>query len=526
MKQLTLIASFLGLTFYCSFSQSNCVTHKQILVCPSIMLYNETNLGQGDNGTSPCNIAGEDVVYEILTPNGADILFVTVDNASNPFLVYLEEQNCGSGICQAFTLGAGKTNLKISVNSYQKYFLWIDSPFKITYNISVGADTGSVYVNIPVTKGNLQLDASMCATPPFAANKPFFQVAYNNIFQTNPMTLSPLFIQGNMCVSVFFKNTTGIEGVKKFTFYFDPNGYANVTALALIPGFYNAGNWVGTKSNNVWTFIFVDSLGTGSGDFTGTPDSCLAYSFCFALTPLSNNPVLTNVIVKIEGDGKGSGFSGFVHSGCCPVGFSGCNFSGGGGGGGNASAFAFGFADPGGSLPLKIVSFEVKTNQNNAQLKWMVMNDGANIFYDVEKSEDGLQWSTISTVKSKPSSKEVTVYESIDKNVQQGNIFYRIKYEDDIGEIIFSSVEKIFVSTMHSISAFPNPAKGLINVSGFEGQIINVKIYNLEAKEMLCKYTFTNSGFFIDSSNLPTGSYCFVFTNQYGTERKIIEVIN
>src|SRR3954465_2194417 len=80
------------------FAQSNCANPTKINICPSAHLINETNLGMGDDAPATCNITGEDVVYEISAPNGAQQLYISIMNATAPLQLSLELNTCGNGI--------------------------------------------------------------------------------------------------------------------------------------------------------------------------------------------------------------------------------------------------------------------------------------------------------------------------------------------------------------------------------------------------------------------------------------------
>ena len=54
-----------------TLGQSTCNNPTNLDVCPSILLTNETNAGKGDDAFAPCNLLGEDVVYKLSAPNGA-----------------------------------------------------------------------------------------------------------------------------------------------------------------------------------------------------------------------------------------------------------------------------------------------------------------------------------------------------------------------------------------------------------------------------------------------------------------------
>src|ERR1043166_4417160 len=148
-------------------AQSNCSSPTVVSICPSICRVGETNVGMGDDAPAPCNIAGEDVVYQINAPNGAQTIFLSIMNATGPLRTWVTPNTCGSGTCSSVAVGAGNTNLSLPVTYANVYYLWIDAPGSITYDICIGADTATGTVVIPNTRGNLNFDSSGCAAPLF-----------------------------------------------------------------------------------------------------------------------------------------------------------------------------------------------------------------------------------------------------------------------------------------------------------------------------------------------------------------------
>ena len=254
-----------------------------VTVCPAVYLTNQTNAGMLNDATSGCNIVGEDLVYKISANLATQRIFVSIVNATASLRIYLETGGtCGSGSCTSKLVPSGNSNWTFNVAGYTTYYLWVDAATTITYNIGIGGDTMNTFVSIPNTQGNIAFESTVCNIPPFKSSKPYLQVKYNGVYKTDPMTLSPLNVTGSLCIITYFKNTTGIEGIKKFTFYYNPLGFSSFTpSPATLPGFYNAGTWVSSSGANRWTFTFNDSAATGKGDFTGTPNTCLRYEFCF-----------------------------------------------------------------------------------------------------------------------------------------------------------------------------------------------------------------------------------------------------
>lgn len=426
-------------------AQSNCMTPTSLQICPPVTLLHETNFNKGDDAPFPCNLAGEDVVYRIGAPNGASKLFVSFANATSPLRVSVQEGTCGTSVCNSQTAPAGNSNLTFNVSNAAVYYLWVDAPMVVKYDITIGGDTGSIWVNVPNTQGNWSFDSSLCASPAFHPAKQFVQVSFNGIFQVHPMTLAPLNVPGTLCIATMLKNTTGIEAVKQFKFEFPATGFSNITAPAMVPGFYNSGNWILTGSGTTWYYTFYDQASTGKGDFSGNPNTCLRYEFCFTLTPLSNNPSLTNILVNLTSDGFGAGFSGWVKSGCCPSAVPNCLTAGIGGSGVAASTMGFGVNDPGGVLPVQLIYFRADAlPDKSVYLQWATASEVNNNYFMILRSNDGTHFDQMGKVNGHGTTTQFSQYDFTDRLPIPGLSFYRILQIDFDGKINDCGIRKVF----------------------------------------------------------------------------------
>lgn len=509
---------------FCSnlYAQTNCSNPKKVNICPSVLLMGQTNAGMLDDAPAGCNLPGEDVVYEIFAPNGIDKFYYAIVNASSPLTISIET-SCGSGTCQSTAIGAGNTNGSFTVTSSSYYYVWIDAPGTVTYDISFGADTGSVNINIPNTQGNLQFDGTPCDTPVFLPAKPFFQVSYNGIDQTDPMTLAPLGVPGNLCIKTFFRNTTGIEGVKKFTFNFNPLGFPSFAASpATIPGHYNTGNWVSSVAGDSITFTFVDALGIGKGDFL-IPGTCLEYEFCFTVVPISNNPQLTNVKVNVLSDGFGMGYTGPVHTGCCPIPYVNCIGGGGGSVGSGAHAFGFAFDDPG-TLPVELISFNADAQKKDVLLTWATASEINNDYFSIERSADSKNWEKISSIDGAGNSNVNIRYEFTDTKPLDGISFYRLKQTDFNGAYTYSATEKVLRGETNNAVVFPNPSHSFVKIFG--SAIAHAIIFNSIGRQLPINLEDKGDYKQINTLNMASGIYFLLIEHDNGTTQRERLIVN
>ncbi len=496
MNRILLFIAFISIPFI-SYSQANCSNPVHLTLCPSTTLTNQTNAGMIDDSPIPCNIAGEDLVYEIYAPNNALHIYVSLINATGPCKLTLKTTTCNNTGCYTRNANAGNSNFTFTVNPSHYYYLWVDAASTINYDISIGGDTSSQVIYIPNTMGNLNFD--WCAPNPFYSPKPFFEVEYNGIYKTKPMTLAPLNVPGLMCITFYMMNQTGVSGPKKFEFAFNPGGFSNVSSVSsIVPGFYNSGNWIAGPSTTIFPFTFNDSAGIGRGDFTGSPNSCLRYSFCFNVTPLNNDPALTNVTISITSDTYGAGYYSNTRSGCCSSGLPNCLGSPGGPLG-NASTIGFGFDDPGGALPVTLTGFNARLINDQVLLEWSTASEINCDYFTIERSDDNLEFEEIQKIKGSGNSTVTEYYSTIDKNPLPRITYYRLTQTDFDGEkTIYKSVR--INNPLNDISVYPNPASKFLNI---EGDFKHIKLFNQLGKSVL----ESENNPIIRIDNFPDGIY-------------------
>jgi hypothetical protein len=503
------------------FSQNNCSNSLSVTICPSVYLANQTNAGMGDDAPVPYNSVGEDLVYQINIINGASTIYVSIINSNATLKLTMLPGSCSTGSTYSRLSYAGSRNFNFYVGNQATCYLWIDATTNATFDISIGADTGLTYINIPNTRGNLRFDSSSCALPVFNAAKPFFRVSYNGVFQTNPMTLSPLNVTGTMCIDAYFKNTTGIEGIKRFDVFFN-GGYTSVIAADTLPGFYNAGNWISRTTGNDWTFDFFDSAGISKGDFTGTPNTCLTYHFCFDIIPNSNNPVATNVAMNVYTDGFGAGYSGYIHSGCCASLYPNC--FGSYGGPGSSNSFGFAFDDPGSPLPIELIEFSGETNDDQINLKWTTSSEINNDYFTIEKSSDEENWKDIGQLNGFGNSTIEREFRWIDENPISGNNFYRLKQVDFDGAFSYSKIISVNYKNENSFIVYPNPVDEQLIIEIENKYSNSYTVVNLLGEKIIETFNTSLSKVQINTSNITAGIYYLIVNTENGKteKRKIV----
>jgi hypothetical protein len=125
-------------------------------------------------------------------------------------------------------------------------------------------------------------------------------------------------------------------------------------------------------------------------------------------------------------------------------------FAESGGGSDNAAIFNSSF----GLLPTNILSFKGKKSNSDNLLNWQMVHESEVEYYEVQRSGDGSNFQTIERVN-----KQSELYHFADKNVDDGNFYYRIAIHSANHVTTYSSVVLIRSANLlvQNVSLLPNP---------------------------------------------------------------------
>jgi uncharacterized repeat protein (TIGR01451 family) len=115
----------------------------------------------------------------------------------------------------------------------------------------------------------------------------------------------------------------------------------------------------------------------------------------------------------------------------------------------------------GAPLSVKLVSFNATLNGNRSLLDWVTESELNNDHFDVERSEDGIHFTTIATVKGNGTSTTTHMYNYAD-NLISGTaiVYYRLKVIDNNNKSSYSKIVLVRLNGVFStpaITVYPNP---------------------------------------------------------------------
>jgi hypothetical protein len=177
------------------------------------------------------------------------------------------------------------------------------------------------------------------------------------------------------------------------------------------------------------------------------------------------------------------------------------------------------------ALPVSFSAFDALYRDGSVYLNWSTVSETNNNYFDVERSINGTQWSSIANIAASGTTQVFHQYQAIDNLagvVPSGSVYYRIKQVDYNGQFTYSTIKAVNIySIMPSLSVFPNPISSSCIVQWDNENSANtvLKLVNINGNVLYHK-DITESGMVqqhIDMSGFPEGIY-FI---QLSTSRNI-----
>jgi hypothetical protein len=157
-------------------------------------------------------------------------------------------------------------------------------------------------------------------------------------------------------------------------------------------------------------------------------------------------------------------------------------------------------------LACELMSFTVESEDSYVQLNWATASENNNDYFNVERSIDGINYSSISSVNGSGNSTQILNYSSIDDTPLLGQSYYRLKQTNYDGETSYSDIEAVSFKRSKDfiVNIYPNPVSSQITIDS-ESEIELIDIFNIYGSLVR---TETASSFSV--ANLSNGAYILI----------------
>jgi trimeric autotransporter adhesin len=145
--------------------------------------------------------------------------------------------------------------------------------------------------------------------------------------------------------------------------------------------------------------------------------------------------------------------------------------------------------DCGNVLDVNLFSFSGRLVNERAALKWTTTGEDEPLFFEVEKSMDGISFSTIATINSyNDYTSEQSIYSFTDPSIINGKAFYRIKMKNITGQTEYSRIIQLSLAANEfSFISVTNPFSNLLEFDVLSDQVGSVDIQLIDATGKMIK---------------------------------------
>lgn len=169
------------------------------------------------------------------------------------------------------------------------------------------------------------------------------------------------------------------------------------------------------------------------------------------------------------------------------------------------------------ALPVELVSFEAKAiDVKSNQLDWQTASEFNNLGFEIERSDDGLNWDFVDFVKGQGTTNQSQSYSFTDRESFLGLNYYRLKQIDIDGKFEYSKILTVFMEapTKAILQVFPNPNHGnfTFNLLKPFNSDASIRVFGTEGNLIYQKYIKSSEelGQLKHEFNLPPGKLYYV----------------
>jgi FG-GAP-like repeat/Secretion system C-terminal sorting domain len=153
------------------------------------------------------------------------------------------------------------------------------------------------------------------------------------------------------------------------------------------------------------------------------------------------------------------------------------------------------------ALPLELLSFTGKVNDENIVLNWTTRDEVNTDYFIVESSNNGVSFSIDGTVRSMNNPSAIHNYQHQVASSVKGINYFRLKMVDKDGQFTYSNIIAIRLNALTDIKVYPTTTSANLNIySAEEDQ--EVRLYNINGQYIQQVLNGHN-----DISHLPSGIY-------------------
>jgi parallel beta-helix repeat protein len=143
-------------------------------------------------------------------------------------------------------------------------------------------------------------------------------------------------------------------------------------------------------------------------------------------------------------------------------------------------------------LPIKLTSFEAKSNQKDANISWATSSEKNSSHFELMRSIDGEKFEVVAQIKASGNSNKQVKYNFVDAGIlsHNTNIYYQLKSIDLNGTFIFSNIVQVgSANSIEEFSVYPNPFNDKLHLTIPAKTTVTVTLFDYQGMQ-LSKYPY------------------------------------
>ena len=158
-------------------------------------------------------------------------------------------------------------------------------------------------------------------------------------------------------------------------------------------------------------------------------------------------------------------------------------------------------------LPIQLLEFTANPVGAQVVLNWSTLQEKNNRYFEVEKSQHGLEWTVLGKLDGETNSNRKKEYALVDTSPYNGLSYYRLKQVDHDGSFSYSPIVSVQFQNPSDVSVYPNPAGEFMILKGAGQDPKKILLYNALGQPVKASTRQHNEGLMLLTNELPTGMY-------------------
>jgi hypothetical protein len=161
-------------------------------------------------------------------------------------------------------------------------------------------------------------------------------------------------------------------------------------------------------------------------------------------------------------------------------------------------------------MPIELLSFTATVEQEQIQLNWATSSEINNDYFNIERSIDGINFTSIDKINGAENSRQTLRYSSIDDTPVTGLSYYRLKQTDYNEKISYSNLVAVDFKAINNFTfkVYPNPFSAettFRTTKNLKNAILTV--YNSYGHIVKQRQNISGQTITLYRDNLPNGVY-------------------